>query len=942
MKLSHYEWDPEKDLIAEGGFAEVFKAKDTNAANRWVAMKIYKEAVTRGTSGSTGQKKYSLEQEFAKIDGLSHTNIITFYGLEYIEHKDAMGRTASYPALIMEYAGEGTLKALSSRQLSDNQIEDIIISITKATGYLHSQGVIHRDLKPGNVLFSKDRNGKLVVKITDFGISKDVLGDKTIEKSFTEGVGTPHYMSPEQFFKKNFGLNGEISNRTDFWAIGVILYQLLTGKRPFGNGVKDYELIRDEITQKEVDLSGVPEKYKDFISSCLQKEAGKRAASASELLKLLEEPTFYDTIDVTLPPPTPKENAPKAPNAIDKSKDKKRTLLFAAIGVLAIGLSFGGYKFYQNSKIKSLLDLGWNNYKDGKFKEAYDSFIDASTYNSGKAYYYLGVMNEQGRGVERNYKKTLTYADKAIDLGYDMAAFYKGDLYRYGWGVPVDSIKAISYYEQCLGKAKKLAENGDIEAMHLYGLLLSDKNLKIQDSTKSFEYVKRAADKGHPIAKSNLANWYRNGFGVEKNCEEAVKLYKEGLAINFDRSIKGLGDMYYYDLECNNIEQDYKKALEYYEMAADQDNIYAQYSLGYMYQYGKGVKKDLDEALVWYTRSADGDNIDAFNNLGVVYEEKSNSKRAKEWYLKSAKKNNKYGMYNLARIYGDESNEAHFDLDSSNTWYKKASKLDHSGSQVQLGYNFLNGNGLVKNQDSAFYWYKKAALNDYRVGKYNLAVMYENGFGCTQNYAKAKEWYEKAATQNYSSAYYGLANLYFFGKGVDTNYEKAKDLYIKANNLGNKTAADMIGRVYYLGNNGISKNYTLARKWFKRGAENGVINSQYMYAYMCENKLGGSENFYEAKKWYQKAALNGKSDAMQRLGNLYFLGKGGAKSEKKSFYWFEKAAKAGDDEGQRRLGISYYYGIGTGKSKSSARLWLKKACEQNNQRACTQLKDLLN
>ncbi len=186
MKLSHYEWDPEKDLIAEGGFAEVFKAKDVNTSNRWVALKIYKEAVSRGTTGSTGKKKYSLEQEFAKIDGLSHTNIITFYGLEYIEHKDAMGRTASYPVLIMEYAGEGTLKELSTKKLSENDLEEIIIGIIRATGYLHNQGVIHRDLKPGNVLFSKDRNGKLVAKITDFGISKDVLGDKTIEQSFTE------------------------------------------------------------------------------------------------------------------------------------------------------------------------------------------------------------------------------------------------------------------------------------------------------------------------------------------------------------------------------------------------------------------------------------------------------------------------------------------------------------------------------------------------------------------------------------------------------------------------------------------------------------------------------------------------------------------------------------------------------------------------------------
>src|SRR5690606_21049899 len=109
MKLGNYEWDPDNDLIAQGAFAEVFRARDINTAGRIVALKIYKEALTRGTSGSTGQMKYTLEKEFQNVDGLSHTNIITYYGLDYIHHRDAMGRQMSYPVLIMEYAEGGTL-----------------------------------------------------------------------------------------------------------------------------------------------------------------------------------------------------------------------------------------------------------------------------------------------------------------------------------------------------------------------------------------------------------------------------------------------------------------------------------------------------------------------------------------------------------------------------------------------------------------------------------------------------------------------------------------------------------------------------------------------------------------------------------------------------------------------------------------------------------------
>ncbi len=288
MKLNQYEWNPEKDLIAQGAFAEVFKAKDTNSQDRYVALKIYKEAAVKGTSGSTGQEKYTLEKEFQKIDGLSHTNIITYFGINYIKHKDALGRSSSYPVIIMEYASEGTLQDFIKTNPDTKILDKIIQDIIQGVSYLHDEGIIHRDLKPGNILITKNRKGEPVAKITDFGISRDTLTDKTIEESFTEGIGTPHYMAPEQFFKKKFGLKGEISERTDIWALGVVIYRALTNKLPFGHGSKDYELIRDAIIESEVSFKNIPKKYHLFLEACLQKEAVKRPSAVKELLKLFK------------------------------------------------------------------------------------------------------------------------------------------------------------------------------------------------------------------------------------------------------------------------------------------------------------------------------------------------------------------------------------------------------------------------------------------------------------------------------------------------------------------------------------------------------------------------------------------------------------------------------------------------------------------------------
>lgn len=288
MKLNQYEWNPEKDKLGEGTFAEVFKAKDIHT-NRYVALKIYKASVKGSTSGSTVQSKYSLEKEFQNVQAVSHTNIITYYGLNYIKHIDAMGREASHPVIIMEYANQGTLTEFLKIDPKKSILDKLVKDIIKGVGHLHEEGIIHRDLKPGNILVSKNKRGVYTAKITDFGISKDTLSSDDITKSHTELVGTPHYMAPEQIYQKRFGLDGRISSRTDLWAIGVMIYKVFTGKLPFANGVHDIELVHEAITKEEVDLIGVPKEYHKLLKQCFYKNAAHRVSNAGQMLKLIEE-----------------------------------------------------------------------------------------------------------------------------------------------------------------------------------------------------------------------------------------------------------------------------------------------------------------------------------------------------------------------------------------------------------------------------------------------------------------------------------------------------------------------------------------------------------------------------------------------------------------------------------------------------------------------------
>ncbi|GAA3614853.1 protein kinase [Flavivirga amylovorans] len=365
MNLNQYKWNPDNDLIAEGAFAEVFKAKDTNTNNRYVALKIYKEAVSKGSSVSTGLKKYSLEKEFQNVDGLSHSNIITYFGLDYLKHEDVMGRSISHAVLIMEYATEGTLANFMQTHPENNLLDKIIKDILNGVSYLHTEGIIHRDLKPGNILITKNRKGFPIAKITDFGISRDVFSDNLLQHSMTEGVGTPHYMAPEQIYKKRFGIDGEITNRTDIWAIGVIIYRMLTGKLPFGNNSKDYELVKDAIVNDTPDYSKVPSSYVDMLKACFQKEAAKRPKKVDDLLLLIKEldektkivkPQKKEIIDETIILNQQQNSVKSFKKNPSENKNQLRKWekiilwvfgiinLLASLGTFIVG--FGNYEFF--------------------------------------------------------------------------------------------------------------------------------------------------------------------------------------------------------------------------------------------------------------------------------------------------------------------------------------------------------------------------------------------------------------------------------------------------------------------------------------------------------------------------------------------------------------------------------------------------------------------
>jgi serine/threonine protein kinase len=194
--------------LGEGGMASVFKAyhasMDRNVALKVLPLEYAKEA----------NYLDRFKQEAKVIAGLEHPNILPVY--DY-------GESDGYTYLVMRYVEGGTLADLLHGQpLESDLVVDIVSQIGAALDYAHSRGVVHRDVKPSNVLV--DPNGSYL--LTDFGIAKMV--ESTAQFTMTGSfVGTPQYASPEQ------GLGQELDGRSDIYSLGVILYEMETGRQPF-------------------------------------------------------------------------------------------------------------------------------------------------------------------------------------------------------------------------------------------------------------------------------------------------------------------------------------------------------------------------------------------------------------------------------------------------------------------------------------------------------------------------------------------------------------------------------------------------------------------------------------------------------------------------------------------------------------------------------------
>jgi serine/threonine protein kinase/tetratricopeptide (TPR) repeat protein len=268
------------DVLDRGGMAVVYTARQLSL-NRVVALKVI-----RGGEHAGPKELERFRAEVEAVASLRHPNIVQVF---------EAGEWNGMPYCAMELVSGGSLaRKLNGNPLQAEAAAGLTVKLARALHAAHQAGIVHRDLKPANVLLEPTQHNdglelhdelgisqRFEPKVADFGLAKR-QGDSTLHTATGELLGTPSYMAPEQAF----GSQAEIGPRTDVYALGVMLYEMLTGRPPF-RASTSLETLRQVTHDEPVSLhrfqSAIPRDLETICFKCLEKSPNRRYASAAEL-----------------------------------------------------------------------------------------------------------------------------------------------------------------------------------------------------------------------------------------------------------------------------------------------------------------------------------------------------------------------------------------------------------------------------------------------------------------------------------------------------------------------------------------------------------------------------------------------------------------------------------------------------------------------------------
>jgi len=439
------------EKIGDGGMAVVYKGKD-KLLNRYIAVKILRPEFTKD---ATFVENFKRESQAAA--GLSHPNIVGVYDV---------GREGNINYIVMELIEGDTLNKIIEREapMDYRKVIDISKQVAAALRIAHKNKIIHRDVKPHNIMVTNDG----VVKLADFGIARAV-NDATLSTG-SKIVGSVHYFSPEQA-RGNY-----VDERSDIYSLGIVMYEMLTGKVPFdGDNPVTVALkhINEEIVPPRELEPSIPPALERIVMKATSKFQTNRYANADELIQDLDNVSFVTAIapDSIFESTTVVEKRNKRKQDLEKDieevvearerdrKKKRRKVVAIVIAVLLVlGGAAGGYIAWQMgafSSTKAAPDLMDKTFDEAKeiaesqgFKVKQGKDIYSSEYAEGRI-----CQQDPSPGVEMPKEGTITInVSKGNKEGLvpSLIGMQEEDVEAYlkSYGYELGNVKTITSHEK--------------------------------------------------------------------------------------------------------------------------------------------------------------------------------------------------------------------------------------------------------------------------------------------------------------------------------------------------------------------------------------------------------------------------------------------------------------------------------------------------------------
>lgn len=539
--------------------------------------------------------------------------------------------------------------------------------------------------------------------------------------------------------------------------------------------------------------------------------------------------------------------------------------------------------------------------------------------------------------ARKDYSSAMQWYMKAAEKENYEAQCEIGRLYVLGLGVEMNVYKAVEWFEKSVKKNSYCA--------HLLGTMYENGSGVKQDYSKALELYKKSAEDGNATGAFCLGNMYYLGRGVDENVFTAKEWYdkavKSGGRYNnvVARAAYILGTIYQED----GI-KGYKKAFEYYSIAAEKGDAEAQKKLCFMYARGQGIEKDHNKAVLMAKKAEANGQSDVLFSLGIGYyygwdqyigieSDQPDKAKAADVLELSAEQGSLHAQNFVAKMYyiGDGVST---DTAKAFKWYAKAAEQGSVESQLQLADMLYEGIGTEQNYQKAFEWYTKAAEQGNAIAEERLGDCFVSGKGTEKNINEGINWYNKAMQKGSTTAKEKLSEYYFaLAEQNKSDKDEAVKLYEKAAEIGNMKAVYALLSIY--AEEGKEEQ---AVEIYAKAAENGTptdkdclriakLYEQYDNNMTAREKRDGGDHKNEIKKWYMKAADLGNMEAMETMLKEY--------KQNKEYYqaetMLEKMLEHGKSDAGYQLGMIYATGMyNRTKNDDKAYDWFVKAAEKGD------------